>query len=132
MSKRKHTKPADKPAITQTPIADDAMFTPPIVAEASTDVDASENVVQSEPTTLTGPGSAGWPPADPQQLPVVEPDIDWTSRRISVGKLIAKHLRIPPASAQEQAAGLSQQQLTAIMAAQLAADPAELIRQIVG
>jgi len=123
VSKRKYFPPPARPAAP----SKEPEFGTPIVAEAATDVAPEENVTVSHPTTLTGPESAGWPP---QELPVVVPEIDWRSRRISVGKLIAKHLRIPPASAQEQAAGLTEWQLNAIMETQLTANPADAIRQI--
>jgi hypothetical protein len=130
VSKRKyHPLPVTPatPETSQTPIDEDTMFTPPIVAEASTDVDAAENVTVLAPPIDLEPAEL---PAPVAELPVVVPEIDWRSRRISVGKLIAKHLRIPPACAQEQAAGLTEWQLNAIMETQLSNDPADAIRQI--
>lgn len=135
MSKRnRHRTADDQPAITENPCNESPVLDLPIVAEAATDVAASENAAPVEPITYdTG---AVWclpPPVElPAELPVVEPVIDWHSSRISAGKLLAKHLRIPPASAQQRAADLSESQVTRILACQLDADPSIELRAIVG
>jgi len=134
MARKRKPRPAasDEPAV----------LTPPIVAEAATDVEVEQPLLLertdwSSPTTVT-PWDEPIPPlpydvqvsAAPQSqlLPVVVPEWDRRAMQIGAGKLIAKHLRVPPASAQLQAGQLTDEQIRWIMAASLAADPAEQIR----
>ena len=153
--KRKH-RPADGPDIVTPPpaaeAATDVVVLEPV--EVSEPIDVDEDVVLScDPTTVTPwdepippwpqppaapgehaePGEPGGAPGEPGGVsPGVVKFLDDRLRQISAGKLIAKHLRIPPASAQLQAGQLSREQIADILSVQLEPDAAERIRATIG
>lgn len=143
MARKRKAKPATKPE----PVADPQIIAQPPVAEAATDVHVDDPLTleaTSSPTTVTpwdepippypdvppGPFSVTAADAPIGQLPVVHPPWDRRANQISAGKLIAKHLKMPPASAQLRAGQLSDGQIREIVANSLQPDIADLIRSV--
>jgi len=151
--KRKH-RPADGPDIVTPPpaaeAATDVVVLEPV--EVFKPDDGFDALLSCDPTTVTpwdepippwpqpsaAPGEHGEPgehgaPGEPGGVsPGVVKFLDDRLRQISAGKLIAKHLRIPPASAQLQAGQLSREQIADILSVQLEPDAAERIRATIG